>query len=66
MAGHLCKIAGFYLIYRGVIETGLTRPYDLLFRELKLSEASLAQRSASLETATEELEVINEELTVTN
>jgi signal transduction histidine kinase len=66
MAGHLCKIAGFYLLYRGVIETGLTRPYDLLFRELKQSEASLAQRSAELETANEELEVINEELTVTN
>jgi PAS domain S-box-containing protein len=38
MAGHLFKVAGFYLLYRAVIETGLTRPYDLLFRELKQSE----------------------------
>jgi hypothetical protein len=38
MVGHLFKVAGFYFIYRGVIETGLTRPYDLLFRELKQSE----------------------------
>ncbi|BCR04347.1 PAS domain-containing sensor histidine kinase [Desulfuromonas versatilis] len=38
MAGHLFKVAGFYFIYRGVIETGLTRPYDLLFRQLKTSE----------------------------
>jgi signal transduction histidine kinase len=73
MAGHLFKVAGFYLIYRGVIETGLTRPYDLLFRELKQSEESLSQRSAELEaanedlaSANEELEVINEELTSTN
>ncbi|HXV22523.1 MAG TPA: MASE3 domain-containing protein [Desulfuromonadales bacterium] len=73
MAGHLFKVAGFYLIYRGVIETGLTRPYDLLFRELKQSEASLSQRSAELEAANEELasaieeqEVINEELMATN
>jgi signal transduction histidine kinase len=73
MAGHLFKVAGFYLIYRGVIETGLTRPYDLLFRDLKQSEESLSQRSAELEAtneelaeANEELEVINEELTATN
>jgi signal transduction histidine kinase len=73
MAGHLFKVAGFYLIYRGVIETGLTRPFDLLFRELKLSEESLSQRSAELEVANEELasaieeqEVINEELTAAN
>jgi light-regulated signal transduction histidine kinase (bacteriophytochrome) len=73
MAGHLFKVAGFYLIYRGVIETGLTRPYDLLFRELKQSEESLSQRSAELEaaneelaSANEELEVINEELTSAN
>jgi light-regulated signal transduction histidine kinase (bacteriophytochrome) len=66
MAGHLCKIAGFYLIYRGVIETGLTRPYDLLFRELKQSEASLAQRSAELEIANEELATANADLEAFN
>lgn len=38
MAGHLFKAAGFYCIYRGVINTGLDRPYDLLFRDLKESE----------------------------
>jgi signal transduction histidine kinase len=73
MAGHLLKVAGFFLIYRGVIETGLTRPFDLLFRELKQSEESLSQRSAELEavnkelaSAIEEQEVINEELTAAN
>lgn len=34
LLGHYFKIISFYLIYRAVIETGLTRPYDLLFRDL--------------------------------
>jgi PAS domain S-box-containing protein len=34
LLGHLFKIISFYLIYKAVIETGLTRPYDLLFRDL--------------------------------
>jgi PAS domain S-box-containing protein len=38
MVGHLLKLAGFTCIYLGVVTTGLTRPYDLLFRELKQSE----------------------------
>ena len=35
---HFLKLAGFYCIYKALIEIGLTRPYDLLFRELKQSE----------------------------
>jgi len=38
MAGHLFKLGGYYLIYRALVQTGLSRPYDLLFRELKESE----------------------------
>jgi PAS domain S-box-containing protein len=38
MAGHFLKLISFYLIYKAIIETGLARPYDLLFRELKVSE----------------------------
>jgi len=73
MAGHLFKVAGFYCIYRGVIETGLTRPFDLLFRDLKESEerladlnAELANRADALEEANTELEAANEELEKTN
>ncbi|ALC17369.1 PAS/PAC sensor signal transduction histidine kinase [Desulfuromonas soudanensis] len=36
--GHILKFAGFYLVYKALIETVLARPYDLLFRELKQSE----------------------------
>jgi PAS domain S-box-containing protein len=38
LIGHFFKIASFYLIYKAIIETGLTRPYALLFRNLKQSE----------------------------
>jgi len=38
LIGHFFKIVSFYLIYRAIIQTGLVRPYDLLFRNLKESE----------------------------
>ncbi|BDV41856.1 histidine kinase [Geotalea uraniireducens] len=51
LVGHLLKAAAVFLIYRGTIETALTRPYDLLFRELKAGERALReshQRVSSL------------------
>jgi Membrane-associated sensor domain len=41
LLGHLLKFVSFVLIYKAVVETGLVRPYDLLFRDLKLSEEEL-------------------------
>jgi PAS domain S-box-containing protein len=38
LVGHFLKIVAFYLIYKAVIETGLVKPYNLLFRNLKQSE----------------------------
>jgi len=48
--GHLLKICAFFLIYRAVVVTGLRDPISLLFRDLKVSEASLeeAQQLARL------------------
>lgn len=66
MLGHLLKLAGFYLIYRGVVETGLTSPYDLLFRDLKQSEEKYRLLSHELEEANEEMACINEELQAAN
>ena len=43
LVGHYFKIISFYLIYKAIIETGLTRPYDLLFRNLKQSEDVLRE-----------------------
>ena len=36
--GHFFKIVSFYFIYKAIIETGLTKPYNLLFRNLKQTE----------------------------
>lgn len=38
LVGHYLKIISFYLVYRAIVETGFTRPYALLFRDLKDSE----------------------------
>ena len=38
LIGHFFKILAFYFTYKAIIQTGLTKPYDLLFRNLKQSE----------------------------
>jgi len=39
VVGHLLKIFSLFLIYKALIETGIRRPYHLLFRNLRLGEA---------------------------
>lgn len=34
LVGHYFEIISFYFMYKAVIETGLAKPYDLLFRDL--------------------------------
>ena len=41
--GHFLKIISFYLVYKAIIETGLKRPYSLLFRNLARNERFLGQ-----------------------
>jgi two-component system cell cycle response regulator len=41
MLGHMLILISFYLIYKAIIETGLTKPFDLMFRNLKRSEEEL-------------------------
>ncbi len=43
LVGHYLKIISFYLIYKAVIETGLTKPYNLMFRNLKQNEEALGK-----------------------
>lgn len=43
LLGHFLKIISFYLLYKAIIETGIRRPYDLLFRNLKQSEEALKE-----------------------
>jgi signal transduction histidine kinase len=46
--GHIFKVASFYLIYRAIITTGLIRPFDILFRDLKSSEQTLRENESRL------------------
>ena len=41
LLGHIFKLCAFYLIYKAIIKTGLEKPYDILFRNLKKSEEAL-------------------------
>ena len=61
MAGHLLEVVSFYFIYRALVETGITRPYELLFRNLKQNEQALEFRAEELTKANKNLETeINE------
>lgn len=48
LTGHFLQILSFYLIYKAIIETGLRKPYHLLFRNLKQSEISLRKSEREL------------------
>ena len=38
LVGHIFKIISFYFIYQAIVVTGLTRPHELLFKNLQESE----------------------------
>lgn len=43
LVGHYFKLFSFYLIYKAIIESGIRRPYDLVFKELAESNQSLCR-----------------------
>jgi PAS domain S-box-containing protein len=43
MVGHFFGVFSFYCIYRAIILTGLTRPLDLIFRNLNQSKEALSE-----------------------
>ncbi len=55
LLGHLFKIISFFLVYKALIETGLKKPYDLLFRRLKRSRDLLEDKSHKLELINKDL-----------
>ena len=56
--GHYLKIISFYLIYKALIETGLSQPYNLLFRELAQREDALMETNQLLETIFEHTHIL--------
>ncbi|MHC4539789.1 MAG: MASE3 domain-containing protein [Planctomycetota bacterium] len=54
LIGHYLKIISFYLIYKAIIQTGLTKPFALLLRDLKQSEEALKAAKENLESEVEQ------------
>ncbi len=54
LVGHLLKVVSFLTVYKAVIETGLRRPYAIIFKEFTESEKALKRErdfvSAVLDT----------------
>ncbi len=44
LAGHFLEIISFYCIYKAIVDTGLSKPYSLLLRNLKQSEEELREQ----------------------
>ncbi|MDM8536639.1 MASE3 domain-containing protein, partial [Desulfobacterales bacterium HSG17] len=51
LIGHYFKIFSFYMIYKAIVETGIVKPYDIIFRELKIKEKNLKQARDAAEVA---------------
>ena len=49
VVGHFLKIVAFFLVYKAFVEVGLTKPYSLLFRELKANEEELKKAKEQAE-----------------
>ena len=64
--GHFFRLSAYYLIYLAIVETGLTKPYNLLFRNLKQGEEKLRKHNVQLEETvalrTAELRAMNADL----
>jgi len=58
LTGHFLKLVSFYLIYKALVETGLTRPYDLLFTSLKKNEEELRSERDNLKKAMAEVNTL--------
>jgi PAS domain S-box-containing protein len=68
MLGHLFRLLSVYFLYRAIVVVGLTRPYDLLLRKLKLDEDALkkseAETRAILTAAKESIYLFSAEGTI--
>ncbi len=54
MLGHLIKIVSFYLIYKALIATGLSKPFKVLFHDLKLREQKVQETRKYLRAVLEQ------------
>ncbi|MCL5408708.1 MAG: ATP-binding protein [Candidatus Omnitrophica bacterium] len=55
-------ILAFYILYKGMIETTLTNPYSMLFKEIKESHDDIENLNKQLQQNIRDLEIINQDL----
>lgn len=58
--GHYALLLSAYLIYRGVLVTGLVTPYQLMFRDLKRHEGHLSRLIEERTSRLHESELLNQ------
>ncbi len=58
LVGHYFKLFSFYLIYKAIIETGIRKPYDLIFKELDTANENLKDEIQKGEKLEKEREII--------
>lgn len=56
LVGHYLMTISFLLIYKAIVETGISTPSEILFRELKTRETELKATGKALAAATDRLE----------
>lgn len=56
--GHIFKIISFFFIYKAIVKTVFTDPFNLLWKKLKESEENLKNAYIKLNTYTEVLDLI--------
>ncbi|QTA78269.1 Histidine kinase superfamily protein, MASE3 domain-containing [Desulfonema limicola] len=63
LIGHYLLIISFFFMYKAIVETGITTPAEIFFRELKLREEELKQSENALKKAGIYLEILVKERT---
>ena len=58
VVGQLLKICSLFLIYKALIETGIKRPYHLLFRNLKVGEDMVRRERVFADSLMEAAQVL--------
>jgi signal transduction histidine kinase len=56
--GHLFKIVSFFLIYKAIVFTSFTRPFDLIFKELKEKDKKLEEDLATIRDLERDRDVV--------
>ncbi len=60
--GHCLKVIAFFLIYRAFVEVALSKPYRLLFLDLKRSHERMRESQARLEVVNRDLRASMQQL----